>query len=148
MKAIEAIRRSGVSIDANRTIRDAAVIMDEAGVGALAVVDGTRVVGIVTDRDLVRRAIAKSLPAGGRIDGIMSTPATTIAADADVAVAITLFKSKGVRRLVVERNGEFAGLLAIDDLLVDLANDLRSLTQPVVSEMLWPHRDAELPVRL
>ena len=147
MQAIEGIRRSGVPIAPDRTIRQAAVIMEQAGVGALVVVDGKRIVGIVTDRDLVRRAMARDLPPDARIDHVMSTPVITIAADADVQTAITLLKNEGIRRLPVERDGEFAGMLTVDDLLVDIANDLRSLVQPVISEMLWSHRDAPQPAQ-
>ena len=53
MRAIEAVRRSAVGIEPGRTIREAARIMDQAGVGALAVIDGDELVGIVTDRDSV-----------------------------------------------------------------------------------------------
>ena len=63
MRTIEAVRRSGVGIGPERTIRDAAVIMERSGVGSVAVIDDGRLVGIVTDRDLVRRALACGLPA-------------------------------------------------------------------------------------
>ncbi len=63
MRTIEAVRRSGVGIGPERTIREAAQIMEQAGVGALAVIEGEHLVGIVTDRDLVRRGLARDLPA-------------------------------------------------------------------------------------
>jgi CBS domain-containing protein len=49
MRAIDGVRRPGVGVRPQRPIRDAAVIMDQAGVGLLAVIDDDRLVGIVTD---------------------------------------------------------------------------------------------------
>lgn len=71
MQSIDAVRRSGISIEPERTIRDAASIMGQAGVGALAIVADDRLLGIVTDRDLVRRGLARMRvgafgPTGGR----------------------------------------------------------------------------------
>ena len=61
MRAVEAIRRSGVAIGPERTIHDAARIMEQSGVGSLAIIEGHWLVGIVTDRDLVRRGLARGL---------------------------------------------------------------------------------------
>jgi len=58
---MEAVRRSAVGIGPQKTIRDAAVMMERSGVGSLAVIDNGALVGIVTDRDLVRRALARGL---------------------------------------------------------------------------------------
>ena len=68
MRVIDAVRRSGLGVAPDRTITEAAVIMDKAGVGSLAVIDGEELVGIVTDRDLVRRAMAGRLSSEARID--------------------------------------------------------------------------------
>jgi len=74
MRTIDAVTARGVGFGAERTVRDAAVIMEQAGLGALAVVDGERLVGIVTDRDLVRRALSRSVAADARIDSVMTSP--------------------------------------------------------------------------
>lgn len=103
MRSIEAIRRSCIGIGPERTLRDAAAIMEQAGVGSLAIVDDDRIVGIVTDRDLVRRGLAKGTAADARVDGIMSTPVVTIDADDDLHSAFALFRTHAVRRLAVVR---------------------------------------------
>jgi hypothetical protein len=59
MHTIETLRRSGVAVAPEATIKTAAGVMERAGVGALGVVDDGRLIGIVTDRDLVRRAMAR-----------------------------------------------------------------------------------------
>ena len=78
MRTIDRIHRSGVGITPERTIAEAAEIMEQAGVGCLAVIEGDQVVGIVTDRDLVRRGMARRLPLDARVDAVMSSPPLTI----------------------------------------------------------------------
>jgi CBS domain-containing protein len=145
MRTIEGMRRSGVGIEPDRTIHDAAAVMEQTGVGALVVLDGERLVGIVTDRDLVRRGLAKGLLADARIDGIMSSPVVTIDADADLHGAFALFRTNAIRRLAVVRGGQFVGMITIDDLLVDVAADLADLSRPVEGEILFAHHDSPVP---
>jgi CBS domain-containing protein len=146
VRTIEAIRRSGIGIEPERTIHDAAAVMEQTGVGALAVLDGERLVGIVTDRDLVRRGLAQGLPTDARVDGIMSTPVVTIDADTDLHSAFALFRTHAIRRLAVVRGGQFVGMITIDDLLVDVSADLADLSRPVEGEILFAQRDSPLPV--
>jgi CBS domain-containing protein len=145
MRTIEGVRRSGIAIEPDRTIHDAAAVMDQAGVGALAVVDGERLVGMVTDRDLVRRAMARGLPLDARVDAVMSTPVLTIEADADLHDAYALFRTNAARRIAVVRDGRFVGMITIDDLLVDLAADLNDLSRPVLGEILFGQHDSPVP---
>lgn len=145
MKAIEAARREGVAIEADRSIHDAAVLMGGAGVGALAVTDGDQLVGMVTDRDLVRRGIAKSVASEARVDSLMSTPVVSIDADADVREAFTLFRTNAVRRLPVLRGGKFVAMITLDDLLINVAADLADLSRPVTGEVIFGHHDSAVP---
>lgn len=146
MRTIEALRRSGIGIGPEGTIRQAAVIMEQSGIGSLAVIDDGQLVGIVTDRDLVRRALARDVPADARVDSVMSAPVVTIDADEDVHQAFAVFRTHAVRRLAVVRDGKFVGTVTIDDLLVSLAADLADLVRPVTAELLFAHRDKPVPV--
>ena len=145
MRIIEMIHRSGVGIAPDRTIREAAAIMASAGVGSLAVIDHDRLVGIVTDRDLVRRGLAHGMEPAVRVDSTMTAPVVTIEADADLHDAYALFRSHAVRRLAVVRGEHFVGMLTIDDLLVFLSADLADLARPVTAEILFSHRDSPVP---
>lgn len=145
MRTIDAVRRSGVGIRPEQTIREAAVLMEQAGVGSLAVIDGKNLVGIVTDRDLVRRGLARGLASDARVDGVMTSPVVTISADADLHEAFALFRTHAVRRLAVVRDEQFVGMTTVDDLLVDLAADLADLARPVTAEVLFAHRDSPVP---
>lgn len=145
MRTIDGVRRSAVGLRADQTVHEAAVLMEQAGVGALAVLDDGHLVGIVTDRDLVRRAMARGLAGDARIDGVMSSPVLTVDADADLHDTFAVFREHAVRRLAVVRGGELVGVLTIDDLLMDVAADLSDLARPVTAEVLFAHRDSSVP---
>lgn len=145
MRAIEGIRRAGVAIGPERTMHDAAELMERSGVGALAVVEDEHLVGIVTDRDLVRRGLARRLEPGARVDSLMSSPAVTIEADADLRTAYAVFRENAVRRLAVTEDGRFVGMLSVDDLLINLSADLADLVRPVTAETIYGHRDSPVP---
>jgi CBS domain-containing protein len=145
VKTIEGVRRSAVGLRADQSIQDAAVLMEAAGVGSLAVLDDGLLVGIVTDRDLVRRGLARGLAPDARIDGVMSSPVVTVDADADLHDAFAVFREHAVRRLAVVRGEQLVGVLTVDDLLVDLAADLGDLARPVTAEVLFGHRDSPVP---
>lgn len=141
MQTVQRLRRSGVGIGPDRTIAHAAQVMEQSGIGLLAVIDGGRLVGVVTDRDLVRRGLATGLPADARVDAVMSTPVLTVDADADLEEVHLAFGRHAVRRLAVVDGEHFVGIISLDDLLVDLAEHLADLTVPLAAEIDSPHRD-------
>ena len=146
MKIVDATRGSAIGIEPDRTVTHAAELMEQAGVGALVVLEGEAVIGMVTDRDLVRRALARRLPGDCRVDGVMTSPVVTVDADADVREAFALFGAHAVRRLPVISAGRFVGMFTIDDALVAVARDLGDLVRPVTAELLFVHRDPVAPV--
>ncbi len=147
MRIIDATRRSAVAVAPDRPIAEVAQLMEDATVGAVVVVDGDDLVGIVTDRDLVRRALAHRLDPDARVDAVMSTPVVTIDAGADLRDAYRLFDAHAVRRLAITQDGRFVGVIAIDDLLMDVTADLVAITRPVTAEVLFGHHDVPVPAR-
>lgn len=146
MRAIDATRKQPVTVAADATLAEVARIMDKAAVGALPVLDDDRLVGMVTDRDLVVRGLARGLPGDSRIDAVMTTEPMTIAADVDMRQAFRLFSEHPVRRLpVVSDDGAVVGMLSVDDLVVDLAADLADLVRPVTGQVLFGHPEPALP---
>lgn len=145
MQTQQRLRRSGVAVAPDRPIIDVANVMERSGIGFVAVLDGDDLVGVVTDRDLVRRGLAAGLPLDARIDGVMSSPVLTVDADSDLHEAFSTFRRHAVRRLAVVDQGRFVGVLSLDDLLVDMASDLVDLTAPLAAEIRAPHRDSAVP---
>ncbi len=146
MHAIEAARKSPATIPREHTITEAAASMDRLAVGALVVVepDG-RPVGIVTDRDLVVRAMARRLSPDARVDAVMSTDLVTMAPDADLRDAFGLFDEHAIRRLPLVAEGRLEGMITTDDLVIDLAADLARLVRPVTGQVLFGHPEPAPP---
>ena len=145
MKAIQRIQRSGVAVTPDQTMYEVAKVMEQSGIGIVAVCDDDELVGVVTDRDLVRRGMARGLPVDGRIDAVMSSPVLTVDADVDLQDAYTVFQLHRVRRLAVLFEGRFIGVLSLDDLLVDAATNLVALVSPLAAEIAAPHHDSGVP---
>jgi CBS domain-containing protein len=146
MHAIDAARRQPVTIACDHTITEAAETMDRHAVGALIVVepDG-RPVGIVTDRDLAVRALARRAAPDARVDSVMSTELVTLLADADLRDAFRLFDEHPIRRLPLMADGRLVGMVTVDDLVVDLAGDLSRLARPVTGQVLFGHPEPAPP---
>jgi CBS domain-containing protein len=146
MRALDRIRRTGIAVGPERTLRGVAQLMERAGVGFIAIVDGDELIGVVTDRDIVRRGVAQGLPADARVDAVMTTPVRTIDATTELDDALYLFGEANVRRLAVVDDGRFIGVVSLDDLLVDAVTKLNALVAPLAQEIAWPHREHPHPV--
>jgi CBS domain-containing protein len=139
--------REPVTMRPDGTLHEAARLMASHGVGCVIVTDvgtdgGTgdeRVVGVVTDRDLVVRGLAARVPDDGRVDGVMSTDVVAVDADDDVRDVVKTFGHHAVRRLPVVTGQRVTGVVTIDDLLVAVHDELADLTKGVTAQLLFPH---------
>ena len=104
----------------------AARAMTERKVGAATVVDGTQVVGVVTERDVMKKVVATGIdPATTSVREIMTSPVLTIGLKTTVATAATMMRKHHIRHLVVlDDNDQLAGMLALRYLLYDLMDDM------------------------
>jgi CBS domain-containing protein len=146
MQAKEAIRKPPVTIAPGATVAEAAERMDREVVGALVVVEGDQPVGIVTDRDLVVRALARRLPNDARIDSVMTTELVTLPADADIRDVLAAFYSHRFRRLPLVEDGRMAGMVTVDDLMVGLVDGLGLLIRPVFGQVVFGTPEPQFPV--
>lgn len=146
MKIDRLVIREPVTVAPETTIRRAARTMSDHGVGSLVVVDHERVVGVVTDRDIVVRAVARDVPLDGRVDALMSVDVVTVDADDDVRDVIHAFGRHAVRRLPVVTGGRLVGVVALDDLLSSFAAQFVELTNGLTAQLLFPHGADEPPV--
>ncbi len=146
MKTKELVAKRPVTVPGDTTLREAATIMDSANVGALLIMDGERLAGIATDRDIVVRAVAGAYPPDARIDSVMSTDIVSVDANADIHEAYRILGTHGVRRLPVLDGDQLVSMLTVDDLLVGLATYLEQRVHPVIGELVFGHHPAPVPV--
>ena len=140
MPISEICNREVVIVQRNNTILEAAQLMRQHHVGDVVVVEdrgGIKVrVGIVTDRDLVVEIMAPAIdPMVVTVGDIMVSGLATVRDNAGVSETIEYMRAKGVRRVpVVDRNGGLVGIIALDDLLELLAEELLALAKLVRHE--------------
>lgn len=111
---------------ANRemTLQEVAVLMREGDMGSLPIVEDQKLVGIVTDRDIVIRAIAEGKDAATQIGEVMTTEMFSVRPNDFVFEAIRLMGDKQIRRVpVVEETGELAGIISMADIALELEDE-------------------------
>jgi CBS domain-containing protein len=124
--------RNVVTVSRNAPIIEAAKLMREHHVGAVVVVDkpgGNVPVGIVTDRDIVVEVVAAGVAANTvNVAEIVQRPLATVNEEASYAETVRLMAQHAVRRMpVVDSHGKLVGIVAVDDLLRQLAAPLLAL---------------------
>jgi CBS domain-containing protein len=114
VKVGDIMTREPSSLRREATAAEAATLMKQEDCGSIPIVDGGRLVGIVTDRDIVIRAVAAGKdPKTLRIAEIMSADPITVSPDDSVDEASQIMAERQVRRLPVVQDGRLVGLLAI-----------------------------------
>lgn len=107
-----------ITVTRQDNIYETAVKMRDHDIGFIPVVDGKKMVGVVTDRDLVLRGYAEKKSGSSTVDEIMSTDVTCVSPDTTVDEAAKLMARQQIRRLPVCENNELIGIVAIGDLAV------------------------------
>ncbi len=142
----EVMTESVVTASPDCTVREIAELMRERNVGSVVLVEGSRPVGFVTDRDLAVSVVADGRDYGDHAADHASAPVITGAPDMDVHEAAELMVRHGVRRLVIVDTEELRGILTLDDLAsrtgdADLAHQLSSrVTRAVAPDFFFHER--------
>ena len=105
-----------VGVYYEQTVAEAARLMRDAGVGAVLVVSGESLSGMVTDRDLVIRGLAEGAGPDSPVGPLSSEKLVGVDADADLADAERLIREHAVRRLPVIDSGQIVGMVSLGDL--------------------------------
>lgn len=107
------------SVGPKTSIASAAKTMRAARIGSLFVKKGRQLIGILTDTDIVRRAVATNKPLGKlTVEKIMTAPICTIEGSQSIDDAQALMADLGVRHLGVTKNGEMSGVISVRDVLL------------------------------
>ena len=118
MKTINDVMTKGVqTVHPEQTIGDAASRMAAADIGSLPVAENDRLIGMITDRDIVLRAVALNLDPRTPVRDVMSEQVKYCFDDADVASVAENMADLGVRRLpVVDQDKRLVGMVALSNL--------------------------------
>ncbi len=102
---------------------EAATKMKQEDVGIIPVVNNNRLMGLVTDRDIVLRGIAEKHPGSESITSVMSTDIVSVSPDDPVEKAAELMSRYQIRRLPVVEHNELVGMVSLGDLAVEQFTD-------------------------
>jgi CBS domain-containing protein len=131
------------TVDATSTLREAAQKMKSFNVGFLPVREGRNIIGVITDRDIVIRALAQgSSPGGTTARDIMTSDVIYCYEDESVEGAARLMEEHRVRRLIAcDYDGNPVGVVSIEDLAV------KAREECLAGEVLEQVGEASAPIR-
>ncbi|WP_297093288.1 CBS domain-containing protein [Thermococcus sp.] len=117
----QVVKRKAVIVKPGDTVHRVARILSKNKVGSAVVVKGDEIVGIITDRDILDKVVAKGRdPKTVKVEEVMTKNPITIEDDYEVQDAIDKMMDKGIRRLLVTRLGRPIGFVTAADLLAAL----------------------------
>lgn len=125
------------------TIKSAAEMMADADTGAIPVHDGDRLVGMITDRDIAIRAVAKGLGPDAKVADAMTTEVRYCFEDQDVEDVLRNLGDQQLRRLpVLDRNKRLVGIVSMSDLAGHCSSDVAIHALAEVSRHSGLHNQA------
>jgi len=127
----EMMKKQILSIDASLTVKDAAKIMEDSGVGCLVVTEKNIPIGIITERDFVTRITSIGKPSSTQVRKIMSSPLISIGPDESAKKLAEIIKEKNIHKIPVIEENKLIGIVSATDLIrkciVDSDIDMRQI---------------------
>ncbi|MFP5111150.1 CBS domain-containing protein [Bacillaceae bacterium C204] len=111
-------------------VYEVALKMKELNVGAIPILDQDKIVGMITDRDIVIRGVAEKHPGSSKVEDIMSKQLITVTPDSTSKEAAKLMAEHQIRRLPVVEEGKLVGIVSLGDFAI------RELTDDQAKEAL------------
>ena len=109
-------RRDLIKIDEDKSVYDAARMIVDNNRGSVVVTKVNENIGILTERDIMTKVVAKSLdPKSTKVRDVMTSPPVTIDKDRPLREAIDLMNRTKVRRMLVTENGKIIGIFSLRD---------------------------------
>jgi CBS domain-containing protein len=125
--------REVVGLDANAPCREAAELMAKRHIGAVAVRQAGRTIGLITERDLVTRILSRGLECSTPIVEAMRRDVPTITAEANEVECASLMKEHETRHLLVGEKQNVIGLISMRDVMQMMLSDKQYLIEQMQS---------------
>lgn len=133
------MKKNVISIDSSMTVNDAAKMMDDASIGAIVVLENGIAVGIITERDLVRRIIAKEKPLSTNVKVAMSSPLIVINPDDTVWDLAQLMKTRRIHRVPAVKDNRLVGMVTTSDVVrlcsIGSDDEMSKITEQILLRM-------------
>ena len=133
-KIQDVMSKNPTCIDPQSTIKEASIKMKDVDTGFLPVCESGRLIGAITDRDIVVRGIAEGLDTNDNVSNIMSKNITYCFDNEPLEEAAEKMQQEGIRRVaVLDQNKRLVGVLSLDDIAVKV--NAESLTAETLKEV-------------
>jgi CBS domain-containing protein len=141
MKVSEVMTREVQTVRPDQPVQEAASFMLSADAGAIPVADSGRLIGMITDRDIAVRGIAKGYGPETPVRDLMTNDLVVVHIDDDVEDAASKMSDAQVRRLpVIDENENLCGIVSLGDLSRETDNDCATEALDGVSQPGGEHR--------
>lgn len=140
MKVRDIMTKDIVLLDCGSSVLEAARLMKHHNIGCIPITkDAEKVVGMITDRDIVLRMVSyNKSPEKEIVDHVMTENIYSVEPSAEVDQALKLMKKQQIRRLPVIENGNLVGMVALGDFAVE--SDYNTETSEALAEISMPAR--------
>jgi CBS domain-containing protein len=118
-----------VAIEPTATMRQAARLLADEDIGAVAVLGPVGLVGVLSERDIVRALATGAHPDATSVDAVMGEHPWSVGADASIEEVANLMLRAGIRHVPVRADGDVLGMVSIRDVLEVVRNDQRRGTR-------------------
>lgn len=107
-----------VTIRKDSMVKEAVRLMNENEIGCLVVTENKKAIGILTERDLMRRVLAKSKDPGGiKVEEVMSAPLISVEPDAEIGDVSRIMFQRNIKKMPIVRKDKLLGLVTLTDIL-------------------------------
>ena len=136
---VKEIMHTATKVSSDISTSEAARVMDKKSIGSVLIEENDEIIGIVTERDILRKIVAKGKnPDEVKVNEIMSHPLITIDANEDILKASEKMDEQRIRRLVVTENGKIVGKVTANSIA-------RNLRYVLASRSLHTQKDYTRP---
>ena len=111
------MKKNVVSIDSSMSIKEAAIMMDDANVGCIVITQNNNPVGILTERDFVKRVAAKEKALTNKVGEVMSSPLISIGPEETIWDAAEIMQSKRIHKVPVLEGNNLLGIVTATDIV-------------------------------
>ena len=118
LKVKDLMTNNVISLSMEKNVADIAVEMAKKDISAMLLKSGDNFVGVLTDRDIIKKVIAQGLnPKNVRADEVMNSPLISIGENVSVQEAAKKMRDNKIRRLIVKNNGKVVGIISESDIV-------------------------------
>ena len=128
-----------VTVDSTTTIKEAAKLMDKQDVGCVIVLRDNKPIGIITERDFVKRIAAVEKPLSSSVSDVMSSPLISIEAGETIWEAAQIMKIKNIHKLPIQEGEKIIGIVTTSDIVktcsVGSDSEMRRICDQILMRM-------------